>query len=163
MSPFRYLAASARIANLPSVTYNVWVGSAIALSHAEELSIPWSAINLVFCGLLLCLGGNFLNDWADRDFDGHVDHVGGEGGEAATEPGAEEGSGLGRTPAARQAWLSAGVRAEPRQERSQQGRSHDVDQQHRGRWREDLGAQRTMAGERTESAADGDEGEVTSG
>lgn len=69
MSPLRYLAASARIANLPSVTSNVWVGSAIAVSHSTASGIPFSAINLMFCGLLLCIGGNFINDWADRDWD----------------------------------------------------------------------------------------------
>ena len=69
MSPLRYLAASARIANLPSVVSNVWVGTAIAAGHSAEPGIPWSAINLIFCGLLLCLGGNFLNDWADREWD----------------------------------------------------------------------------------------------
>ncbi len=69
MSPLRHLAASARIANLPSVTSNVWIGTAIAASHAVEPGIPLAAINLILCGLLLCLGGNFLNDWADRDWD----------------------------------------------------------------------------------------------
>jgi 4-hydroxybenzoate polyprenyltransferase len=69
MSPLRYLAASARIANLPSVISNVWMGIAIAAGHSVEPGIPWSAINLIFCGILLCLGGNFLNDWADREWD----------------------------------------------------------------------------------------------
>jgi 4-hydroxybenzoate polyprenyltransferase len=68
----RAFAASARVANAPSVVVNVWLGIAIALSSAApqppvEIWIPAAWLSL--SGLLLYVAGNFLNDWADRAWD----------------------------------------------------------------------------------------------
>ncbi len=62
------LLASARIANLPSVVSNVWVGTALGMVWSGEIdaAIPWS---LAVAGIFLYLAGNFLNDWMDRDWD----------------------------------------------------------------------------------------------
>jgi len=59
------LAASARIANLPSVVSNVWLGCVLG-------SEGWFSGNvavLMLAGVCLCLAGNFLNDWKDRAWD----------------------------------------------------------------------------------------------
>lgn len=69
------LLSTARIANLPSVVSNVWVGVALGIlmrSYAggEPPSIPWpSAAATIFSGMLLYVGGNFFNDWMDRAWD----------------------------------------------------------------------------------------------
>ncbi|MES2997434.1 MAG: UbiA family prenyltransferase [Verrucomicrobiota bacterium] len=63
------LAASARIANLPSVATNVLAGSALAL-QIEAPTIPAAPIAAaISSGVFLCLAGNLLNDWADRKWD----------------------------------------------------------------------------------------------
>jgi 4-hydroxybenzoate polyprenyltransferase len=69
---FRALAASARLANVPSVAGNVFLGVALATSSGglgavEALCIPLAL--LVLSGVFLYLAGNFLNDWADRGWD----------------------------------------------------------------------------------------------
>lgn len=69
---FQALAATARLANLPSVAGNVWLG--IALGAAADgwatHDHPWQrALTLGAAGACLYLAGNFLNDWADRDWD----------------------------------------------------------------------------------------------
>lgn len=66
------LAATARIANVPSVAGNIFLGIAVAkvaghLEFDETLLLP--AALLIGAGICLYLAGNFLNDWADRDWD----------------------------------------------------------------------------------------------
>ena len=69
------LLSTARIANLPSVVCNVWVGVALgtlmsSYAGGQTVSIPWiSAASTTFAGMLLYVGGNFFNDWMDRAWD----------------------------------------------------------------------------------------------
>jgi 4-hydroxybenzoate polyprenyltransferase len=66
------LLATSRIANVPSVVSNVWLGVAVAaLSGAwSSFENPWSAaVRLALAGILLYVAGNFLNDWMDREWD----------------------------------------------------------------------------------------------
>lgn len=69
----RPLLATARIANVPSVISNVWAGIVIgtALQRWEHgsHSIWLDSILLALSGILLYVGGNFLNDWHDREWD----------------------------------------------------------------------------------------------
>ena len=66
------LAASARIANLPSVVSNVWLGCVLAVAgyhmSDDRQFLQHTAVLCVAC-VFLCLSGNFLNDWADRAWD----------------------------------------------------------------------------------------------
>jgi hypothetical protein len=69
------LLATSRVANLPSVVSNVWLGVALGtLSRAwEGQEIPWLAAGgLMFAGMFLYVAGNFYNDWQDRHWD--VEH-----------------------------------------------------------------------------------------
>jgi len=66
------LAASARIANVPSVVSNVWLGCALvaaATRNGDDWNFLGKAAMLGAAGVSLYLAGNFLNDWADRDWD----------------------------------------------------------------------------------------------
>ncbi|MCX6868789.1 MAG: UbiA family prenyltransferase [Verrucomicrobia bacterium] len=66
------LCASARIANIPSVAGNVWLGIALAATLRDALPDGhfWVlAAALGLAGVCLYLAGSFLNDWADRDWD----------------------------------------------------------------------------------------------
>jgi 4-hydroxybenzoate polyprenyltransferase len=63
--PLRALAATARLANLPSVVSNVLLGVLLVGGAAFE---PGIAAVLV-AGVCLYLCGGFLNDWADRRWD----------------------------------------------------------------------------------------------
>jgi hypothetical protein len=66
------LLSTARVANIPSVVSNVWLGVAIAgyLGGWCSFSHPWSAAaRLALAGVLLYVSGNFLNDWMDRAWD----------------------------------------------------------------------------------------------
>ena len=66
------LCASARIANIPSVAGNVWLGIALAatLRDAWPDGAFWVlAAVLGLAGVSFYLAGCFLNDWADRDWD----------------------------------------------------------------------------------------------
>jgi 4-hydroxybenzoate polyprenyltransferase len=68
LEKLRTLAATARLANVPSVASNVGVGAFIALavgSTAAPARFPLAAAT----GVCLYLAGNFLNDWADRRWD----------------------------------------------------------------------------------------------
>lgn len=68
----RALLATARVANVPSVICNVWAGVAIGWLHALVIPGPplWIYSGLLAAaGVLLYMGGNFLNDWMDRDWD----------------------------------------------------------------------------------------------
>lgn len=70
--PLRSLAATARLANIPSVISNVWLGivpGAMAAGTVIDARF-WTSSALLCCsGAGLYLTGNFLNDWADRDWD----------------------------------------------------------------------------------------------
>lgn len=69
------LLATARVANVPSVVSNVWVGVAlgsIMTFYANERTPSESWISggfLAVAGVLLYIGGNFFNDWMDRGWD----------------------------------------------------------------------------------------------
>ena len=66
------LAATARIANIPSVVGNVWLGVALGSMAGGNFSQghAWViAATLGVIGACLYLAGNFLNDWADRGWD----------------------------------------------------------------------------------------------
>lgn len=61
------LLATARIANVPSVVSNLAVGVLLgSLDSGEDFSWPWG---LMVAAVLFYVGGNFLNDWADREWD----------------------------------------------------------------------------------------------
>jgi len=69
---FHALLATARIANVPSVVSNVWLGVVIGLfiGRVKGSEPLWPvAGSLALAGILLYVGGNFLNDWMDRDWD----------------------------------------------------------------------------------------------
>ncbi|MGD7653097.1 MAG: UbiA family prenyltransferase [Verrucomicrobiales bacterium] len=68
-TPAQHLAASARLPNLPSVVSNVWLGIAMAAAIHPDAKLSAATTMPVYSGLLLCLAGNFLNDWADREWD----------------------------------------------------------------------------------------------
>ena len=66
------LLSTARIANVPSVVSNVWLGVAMSAFWGGWGSFPnpWSAtVLLAAAGVLLYVSGNFLNDWMDREWD----------------------------------------------------------------------------------------------
>lgn len=64
------LLATARVANIPSVTVNIWCGAALAFVIGDVAFLPLRALILVtLAGTLLYVGGNLLNDWMDRDWD----------------------------------------------------------------------------------------------
>lgn len=67
------LLATARVANLPSVVSNVWLGWMVGLLSAGSGSSPRGLVPgfylLPLAGILLYLSGNFLNDWMDRKWD----------------------------------------------------------------------------------------------
>ncbi len=69
------LLSTARVANIPSVVSNVWLGVALATvttaySNGQSLRVPWMlAASLALAGVLLYVGGNFFNDWMDRNWD----------------------------------------------------------------------------------------------
>ncbi len=67
------LLATSRVANIPSVASNVWVGMAVGMSAtlSDNPHVPGAStlITLPLAGILLYVGGNFLNDWMDRGWD----------------------------------------------------------------------------------------------
>lgn len=67
------LLATSRVANIPSVISNVWVGMAVGMAYSllGQENGPSDAVFLMLplAGVLLYVGGNFLNDWADRTWD----------------------------------------------------------------------------------------------
>lgn len=66
------LLSTARVANIPSVVSNVWVGVAMVLVSGIPTmgeGIGWSFLQLSFAGVSLYVSGNFFNDWMDRDWD----------------------------------------------------------------------------------------------
>ncbi len=66
------LLSTARVANIPSVVSNVWLGVMVGLIYGNSTAsdtIPLLAGSLAVSGVLLYMGGNFLNDWMDRDWD----------------------------------------------------------------------------------------------
>ncbi len=68
----RALLATSRIANVPSVVSNVWLGvAAAALCNGRgEMAISISQVILLsVTGVLLYISGNFFNDWMDFDWD----------------------------------------------------------------------------------------------
>lgn len=72
-SKVRALLSTARVANIPSVVVNVWLGVLIGFMFTARSGItgvPWGGAGLlVLAGILLYVAGNFLNDWMDRDWD----------------------------------------------------------------------------------------------
>lgn len=61
------LLATARIANVPSVVSNLGVGVLLgSLETGGNFSWPWL---LMIAAVLFYVSGNFLNDWADREWD----------------------------------------------------------------------------------------------
>jgi len=75
VSPYQkllLLLASTRVANLPSVVSNVWLGVALGVLVARRWApiSPWPAAGLLaVSAMLLYVSGNFLNDWHDRHWD----------------------------------------------------------------------------------------------
>jgi 4-hydroxybenzoate polyprenyltransferase len=70
----RALLSTARVANIPSVAVNVWLGVAMGLTlksiNGTFAGVPWGATCLLaLAGSCLYVAGNFLNDWMDRDWD----------------------------------------------------------------------------------------------
>lgn len=68
----RALAATARLANIPSVLSNVWLGIVLGLlstGRAIDAGFGFAAAALCLAGICLYLAGNFINDWADRKWD----------------------------------------------------------------------------------------------
>jgi len=67
------LLSTARVANIPSVVGNVWLGVVLGILSNDVvvvLKIPWnSASRLALAGVALYVAGNFLNDWMDRGWD----------------------------------------------------------------------------------------------
>jgi hypothetical protein len=66
------LLSTARVANIPSVVSNVWLGVALGLAHGlVQVTAPlWPKAGcLAAAGVLLYVGGNFFNDWMDRNWD----------------------------------------------------------------------------------------------
>lgn len=66
------LAATARIANIPSVVSNVTVGCVLALGLGDVSTgqrFSGQVVCLILTAVCLYLAGNFLNDWADRKWD----------------------------------------------------------------------------------------------
>lgn len=67
------LLSTARVANIPSVVSNVWLGVVLGMFFNDVvivLEIPWgSASRLALAGVALYVAGNFLNDWMDRGWD----------------------------------------------------------------------------------------------
>jgi hypothetical protein len=66
------LAATARIANMPSVACNLWLGIALgslATGAPADGQFWRQAALLGVSGASLYLAGNFFNDWADRGWD----------------------------------------------------------------------------------------------
>lgn len=71
------LLSTARVANVPSVVSNVWLGVMIGIIiHASGgktdiiLAFPWDVVSkLMSAAVCLYVAGNFLNDWMDRGWD----------------------------------------------------------------------------------------------
>lgn len=66
------LFATARVANIPSVVSNVWLGVAVLHLPVNGATIGFSWSNacvLMLAGVFLYAAGNFLNDWMDRGWD----------------------------------------------------------------------------------------------
>jgi len=61
------LLATARIANVPSVVSNLGVGILLG-GFAKGFGFDWPWL-LTLAAVLFYVGGNFLNDWMDRDWD----------------------------------------------------------------------------------------------
>jgi len=66
-SKLHALLATARVANVPSVVSNLGVGVFLGYTgDGEVFSWPWP---LTVAAVLFYVSGNFLNDWADREWD----------------------------------------------------------------------------------------------
>ncbi len=61
------LLATARIANVPSVVSNLGTGVLLgSIAGGDGFSWPWA---LTLAAIAFYVGGNFLNDWADKGWD----------------------------------------------------------------------------------------------
>jgi 4-hydroxybenzoate polyprenyltransferase len=63
------LLSTARVANIPSVLSNVWLGVAVAILFQDAPILWGSPLQLTLAGVLLYIAGNFFNDWMDRAWD----------------------------------------------------------------------------------------------
>jgi 4-hydroxybenzoate polyprenyltransferase len=71
------LLSTARVANIPSVVSNVWLGVAIGMistsldadNPAFQAVRAGEACRLALAGIFLYVSGNFFNDWMDRAWD----------------------------------------------------------------------------------------------
>jgi hypothetical protein len=62
------LLSTARVANIPSVVGNVWLG--VVMGDVVDPEAPWNlASRLALAGVALYVAGNFFNDWMDRRWD----------------------------------------------------------------------------------------------
>ncbi len=65
----RALAATARVANIPSVISNTFLGVAVAYVYNGRFTSSADLIPIFLCPILLYIAGNFWNDWSDQDWD----------------------------------------------------------------------------------------------
>ncbi len=65
------LLSTARVANIPSVVSNVWLGVVVGLMYRKHPGpVPWMETGcLMFAGVCLYVAGNFFNDWMDDEWD----------------------------------------------------------------------------------------------
>lgn len=67
------LLSTARVANIPSVASNVWLGIAVGILSSRSGREPapniMALLALPVAGILLYVSGNFFNDWMDRRWD----------------------------------------------------------------------------------------------
>jgi len=72
LGPIRALAATARLANVPSVLSNIGLGILPAMLVGEIETTPdfvFRTLCVALSGVFLYVFGGFLNDWADRSWD----------------------------------------------------------------------------------------------
>ncbi len=68
------LLSTARVANIPSVVSNVWLGIMVGMFRGETgltrgLDGAYVLLLLPLAGVCLYVSGNFFNDWMDRSWD----------------------------------------------------------------------------------------------
>lgn len=74
-SRFKSLLAAMRLPNLPGVASHVVTGGLVSIwlgwgaTDVPQVADWWGLAIAAAAAVLLCLGGNVLNDWHDRDWD----------------------------------------------------------------------------------------------